>query len=492
MESTQANNNLWGARVAAALNEFPAIQDVLQQGGITHDPSPLLDALADPSPAATAFKTSLQAVFQTINQGMTHHMNSTQSTCDAVLQASAEKDQHMAEKDRRIAELHTHVAQLLAREIQAPRMLAPRRQNHTDPAKFNGKSTTSEDKQTRYNNWATLTQANLAIDTAYFDTDLKHFHYIFSLMEGGLLDTYREDFQNIVRNSTLPATWRWTSPAALWSTLDAQFNVVNTAQKAEHELLTVVMAQRDFHEFYTEFDTLAKKAKKNDAEKVMMLKSKITAALHDMALHRETQPGKEDYLGWSKLYADCWERKKDREHIARLRNMNPALQQDRNFQNRPTTTSTTTATDPDAMQLDAFRQGRPDRGTCIQQGLCFYCKNPGHSVYECNEKKTNDAKFGRTGTLNNQQGVQTYSNARSSFQARRRGNFAGAGRGQLNAQPQRTLNPPATPYFNRSLDDGPTGYVLGEVPESVASSVASLKGHVDHSANSPSVDKPKN
>jgi hypothetical protein len=116
------------------------------------------------------------------------------------------------------------------------------------------------------------------------------------------------------------------------------------------------------------------------------------------------------------------------------------------------------------MVLDARFGPRPSREQCIHKGLCFYCKKPGHNKDDCEEKRRNDAKFGRL-THPYQPAFQTAALSQ-----------AGRGMAQAYLYPQHPmaqrprppqLQPPqSSPYHLRVSHDGTTEEVASVMSSS--------------------------
>ena len=149
------------------------------------------------------------------------------------------------------------------------------------------------------------------------------------------------------------------------------------------------------------------------------------------------------------------------------------------------------------MQLDALRP-RPSREECVARGLCFYCRKPGHSRNDCEEKKVNDARFNRANNVETYR-TQDFGGGRGGFgNPRGRGGYqARGGYGYTN-----TTQPPAVPptwgqqtwgqQFQRPTNPRiralEYGYVEGEV-SSTTSSTPSVLDAQDFTPSEPSSGK---
>ncbi|KAI1668822.1 hypothetical protein Ptr902_13370 [Pyrenophora tritici-repentis] len=121
----------------------------------------------------------------------------------------------------------------------------------------------------------------------------------------------------------------------------------------------------------------------------------------------------------------------------------------------------------DPMVLDAFKDPKISRDQCAQQGLCFYCKKPGHNKLDCNEKKKNDAKFGAPQPgiprLQIQGTTPRYNsyNSRQPLQTQAYGRFP-----QAHKQHQQPYADPYSTLQGRRIDHG---YIENEVESSTSS-----------------------
>ena len=177
----------------------------------------------------------------------------------------------------------------------------------------------------------------------------------------------------------------------------------------------LVMAKKPYQNFIAEFNSLAAQCGKTDEQKVDSLELKVSQELANEAAHQIIKPDRTNFAAWTALYQNIWNSLQESQHVDKLRAKQntfyrPAANPD------PRTSATTPAAstpDPDAMQLDALRP-RPSREECVARGLCFYCRKPGHSRNECEEKKVNDARFSRANNVGTSQ-TQDFGGGRDGF-----------------------------------------------------------------------------
>ena len=151
---------------------------------------------------------------------------------------------------------------------------------------------------------------------------------------------------------------------------------------------------------------MADKSGKTNHQKVDSLKTKVSQELSDVALSYQNKPGPTEYIAWRKLYQTIYQDLQEKAHVDKQRNAKGIRQVP---QATPQVRAAIAAppvipryhTAPidtgDPMVLDARQslQLRPGKEREIQEGLCFYCKKPGHTKANCEEKKAREAQFGR-------------------------------------------------------------------------------------------------
>ena len=211
--------------------------------------------------------------------------------------------------------------------------------------------------------------------------------------------------------------------------------------------------------------------------------------------HQLLRPGKEDFYRWCEIYQSIYDNLISKNHYDKLRNARPNARQRQNQDQspRPSQTQNQTLTQPpqtgtgDPMVLDASRQSYISREQCIQQGLCLYCKKPGHFKGDCTEKKCADTKC--------QQAFQGWNPSTQN----QRGHGGGCGQSprpwnnSLYTTQQRTpspVPPPQNQYNHfpmpnypqtrlRTLEPGPTGDIassMGSSPSILTPETESLQG----------------
>lgn len=114
------------------------------------------------------------------------------------------------------------------------------------------------------------------------------------------------------------------------------------------------------------------------------------------------RPETADLSAWKKFFQTIYQEFVDAEHIVALRkprSQDQAIKPQQSslatpaHETNPVQGVVPAQTTGDPMVLD--RMNPTSREQCVKQRLCFYCKKPGHNKGNCEQKKINDARFGR-------------------------------------------------------------------------------------------------
>ena len=337
------------------------------------------------------------------------------------------------------------------------------RRETADPDKFTADDTDIAKRQEKFLNFRAAVNRVIAIDSHIFNSDYKVIQYIAGRLDGTCASQYRPKFETITDNQPNPELWAWRTPAQVWAALNAHYIVLDLAKEAEQDLKRLKMANKPYPSFIAEFSVKAAQAELTDEEKVSRLRVKVSDELNTAVQVVADVPSKSDINGWVALYQKLWDRNRDDAWVNKDRNQ--ASDAEKNRQNQANKKPQQPALGDDPMDLDLSAlstKGTITRVQCIARGLCFYCKESGHAINECLEKKVADAKALAAG--------------RGALRGGR-GDFRGGFRSNApNRQPfyqQRQSWAPFQPQFNRlrSID---RGFVEGEV-----SSVARISDRSD-------------
>jgi hypothetical protein len=374
------------AIVAAALVAWPRIQQLSQRKDAlpTNEIPTIAAALQNPN------ATPLKSLFELVEGAMTHQAN--QADSDAI-----EWQGKVTALQLRIDDLTTALAQAAASKTAPSASL---RRISDDPEKFGGTEKDIAKRQQQYVNWRSQIQRSFGMDQHVFNTEFRRIQHIASLLTDDAYELFREDFEAITENATNPSLWTWQKHTEVFITLNTQYATLDLSRQAKIDFDKLWMTNKPFQNFIAEFNKLALKAGKTNLQKVEALKLKVSQELSDASTNKDNKPAADDFTGWCTRFHGIYQDLQEKAHLDALRQNR--LGPRSNPRNPEPQAEKTTATAPrtpgygDPMVLDARQQPRPSREQCIQQGLCFYCKKPGHSKSACHEKAANDTKFGRS------------------------------------------------------------------------------------------------
>jgi hypothetical protein len=378
----------WGRALASAIAPWPRLQHLAETVGITANPTDLTPILNREN--STNGTGPLSAFFTLIENAMDHQSN--------------QADTDNIDWQTKVTSLQVRVDELtdaLTRVVGGGGSGSGRRISE-DPDKFGGTEKDIAKRQQQYVTWRSQIQRCFGMDEHIFNTEFRRIQHIATLLKDDAYDIHQENFETVTENPTDPSRWHWQTHKSVFKTLNDQYATLDLSRQAGIDFDNLWMMNKPFQNFIAEFNRLATKSGKTNSQKVEALKVKVSQELADVSTNRSDKPRPDDFEGWSKLFQTIYQDLQEKAHLDKLRNNRPsarrALSMQPTFQhtNQPTTSSGSTDSDAgDPMVLDARRRPRPSREQCAQQGLCFYCKQPGHSRDSCVEKQKNDAKFGR-------------------------------------------------------------------------------------------------
>jgi hypothetical protein len=375
----------WGRNLAAGMAAWPRLQQLAETVGITADPRDLIPTLV--SHENTRQTAPLAAFFTLIENAMNHQAN----------QADADN----LDWQTKVTRLQVKVDDLTnALTCSVSRGSGQGRRISEDPEKFGGTEKDITKRQQQYVTWRSQIQRCFGMDEHIFNTEFRRIQHIASLLKDDAYDILREHFETITDNPTDPSKWHWQTHQDVFKTLNDQYATLDLSRQAGIDFDNLWMTNKPFQNFIAEFNKLATKSGKTDSQKVEALKVKVSQELADVSTNRSDKPKPNDFEGWCKLFQDIYQDLQEKIHLDKLRSNRPGARHAPSTQPPPQRTNqlTVNSTNSDAgdpMVLDARRGPRPSREQCIQQGLCFYCKQPGHNKDNCAEKQKNDAKFSR-------------------------------------------------------------------------------------------------
>jgi hypothetical protein len=118
------------------------------------------------------------------------------------------------------------------------------------------------------------------------------------------------------------------------------------------------------------------------------LKKKVSEPIAKALSTLDTPPSRNDFTAWAAKCQTFYDNQQEYEHNHQSRNI-PRQQANA----PPAPVQPRLPSGDDAMDLDALNKMKAEeRQYCYTNGLCFYCKAPGHDVENCEKKKTADAR----------------------------------------------------------------------------------------------------
>lgn len=385
-----------------------------------------------------------------------------------------------SQDNERISKLQDEKAELQARLLQttttngAPVQLGvtpkPRRTT-TNPDKFTAGQQDTAKRQSAYEKWKTQVEQVLTTDAECFPKALDTLTFITSLLSGKAWDAVQDGVKKMNANPNDPRMWIWYDVAALWSTLDKRYILLDSTQAAKNTLDTLYQKGRAYGDFKADFDHYAEKAMLDNRSKVDMLRKRLNSDFTDVIDHQITLPAADDYVGWSNVTDNIARNLQQKEHIAKLQDLASAGSE---THRRARTAPTADRGDP--MELDRIRISDAERKRRTDNDLCMACGEPGHFARD-HHREVNPIPMPRRqdSTRGNFRSTHNRANARGGYSQN-----IGYGRGGYNGQAGRTQPqgqnqqpgawkwvpqpPPQQPQFlTPQLRAIPTtGHVIGE------------------------------
>lgn len=475
MAEPDQQHGAWAARLhnaleAAGYDELGHLKSCMEQYGIPFDPAPLVRVI-EASPTDEA-DVCLQTAFAQWNSLLCREMNRLELSR---LQLEEEKDgvtNSLTFQRQRCNELATENTALkddlktvrtelretsaLNRKLidrasnaaanagsQVPHHAAAIRRVTQDPEKFDGLEKDVAKRQDQYTTWRTRITLNFAEDTMYFHNEPKKILCILRCLGGDVYTLNQELLDQIETHPNDPSTWKYATAADLIAELNRQYETLDLVHDATIKFDTLEQGHKPFQNFLAAFVALASKCRKTEEQKVEALKRKVSKEIAGMLKTLASPPKRDDFKAWADQCQVFYNNLTEYDHNQKLK---PAPQRNNNTltnrgggtnQNQgrhshgtdtaglsavPATTAVTAHVADDPMQLDAMRTA--ERELLYAQGLCFYCKEPGHVAEHCAKKKAADARreLLRGGGRGGRGGRGSFFGGRS----RGRGGFGGA------------------------------------------------------------------
>ena len=383
----------WGAALADTLLRFPALAHELRSRGIDADPSTLTSALhlTSTNDSAHQLHDALVAMFTTLNSSVHELFMDAQSTRESITQLNSQVD-HLRDLNDRLLSTMAQNARPAFRRLSK------------DPDRFDGAQKNISERQETYTSWKTQILLNFAQDEGCFTSERSKILHICGLLAGEAKTNNTDMSDSITKEPHDVATWLYKTSSDFLKALDKQYCTLDLAHSAGIQFDKLEQKSRPFQNFLAEFNTLAKKCRKTEDQKVESLKKKVSEEIAIKIAADPSPPARDDFNAWAEKCQTWYNNQVEYEHNQKLRGGNmPRLQDSRHTspQSYRNSQQQQAVQQPveDPMQLDAIRphpqsspHQRPDRATCAAHGLCFYCKEPGHIADQCDKKKIADAR----------------------------------------------------------------------------------------------------
>src|SRR5580692_10341402 len=379
-DTTSVKNQkaIWAMTLAPCLSDFPAITHILETEGLAADPSALIAFIKGNQDGA------LYALLSSLN-----------NTCAmAHDEATITQNQlHLANEQLREATEQVWSRTLLLdrlteRLADAPVSRVSDRRISRNPDPFSGDDKNIANCQETYATWKSQIRLNFAQDPNIFDTEKRRILHICGLLSGQAYQNNRDLLDTVTQHPDDPASWEWTTAEAALTALDKQYETLDLSLSASIAFDKCYQKNRPFQNFLAEFTGLAKKCKKTEEQKVEALKKKVSESIAKALSTLDAPPPRNDFTAWAAKCQTFYDNQQEYEHNHQSRNT-PRQQ----LNTPPTPIQPRLPTRDDAMDLDALNKMKAEeRQYCYINGLCFYCKTPGHDVENCEKKRTADAR----------------------------------------------------------------------------------------------------
>ncbi|KAI0991307.1 hypothetical protein K3495_g16880, partial [Podosphaera aphanis] len=176
-----------------------------------------------------------------------------------------------------------------------------------------------------------------------------------------------------------------------------------------------------FPNFLATFQSLATRCGKTEEQKVEALKKKVSDEIAQQFRSLDNPPASDDFAGWVAKGSRFYENIQEYDH--NLRNKGEGNRPYQNHWDKATPQGKSglpVSRGGDEMDLDQailFKLTDKEKNICRENNLCFYCREQGHSIGDCEKKWLSDNKASYRDS-----GSQGNRGSRGAFQMPR-GNF---------------------------------------------------------------------
>jgi hypothetical protein len=384
----------WAQAFGKALQDSNAVPELANMFNnhdkiiLPHEPTEIISILKGSTALTDNFKALLN-----ITHGLIQQITILEGDLDTTQQSLATSEQ---------------CVRTLISQLQPQQERASTHRLSTNPDKFTGMEQNITKRHQSYVTFEDKVVNCIEQDSHVFNNEFQRIHFIGGLLANDAYETVRDGLRT-VKTNTDPTTWRWPTHTELLKYLHSIYATIDLTWDAKMQLDKLTMGTTPFPNFLSSFNRLADRCKYQPVQKVEALKLKVTQELLSNAILKGVNLGDDNYTAWCDLFQNTW---KGMETIQHFKSMSDnkkkgTIPQPQHPQTPPSQTlqvNLPVTPNPDAMDLSAMRQGthtqnamRPPPGVdarewCIKNRLCFYCKKPGHSLGDCNDKKTADQK----------------------------------------------------------------------------------------------------
>jgi hypothetical protein len=301
-----------------------------------------------------------------------------------------------------------------------------------DPPPFDGEEKEIKKRQQAYVNWKSQLQLCFAQDSAQFNSEKVKILHAVGLIRGEAYDNNRAIFTYMTSHPDDVSSWTCSTSTDLFGTLDRQYETLDLKLDAGIDFDQLFQRKTPFPNFIAKFETLAYQCGKTAEQKVEALKKKISQELAEKLATLDNPPAADDYSSWVRKCRVFHDNIRVYEHNQLGKTGSNRYTYD------PPRPSAQIPSVGDPMDLDRTllnRMSSANREYCRAHNLCFYCKELGHGIDNCEKKADADSRTagrGFRGNFFNYRG-RVSSSARGAYRGR---GLVGQGQGQIAQQTQ--------------------------------------------------------
>lgn len=266
----------------------------------------------------------------------------------------------------------------------------------SDPVKFNGEESDMTKRQQSYVNWKTQLRVFFVQDSSVFNIERIKLLHIFGLLGGDAYENNRLYFEQFIANPEDSSTWKLKTADQLFMSLDSQYETVNLKLDASIKYDKLYQRKTPFPNFIATFQSLATRCGKTEEQKVEALKRKVADEIAQQFRSLDRPPASDYFSGWVAKGSRFYENIQEYEHNLKTKGEGNRPYQNQFDKNSSSGKSTFTVSQGgDEMDLDQvtlFKLTEKEKNICREHNLCFYCREQGHSIGECDRKWVSENK----------------------------------------------------------------------------------------------------